>query len=324
MKLVHRLTAILLINTLLVMLTGCTGRLSTQKEKPEIKVIVKKSDFSFWMVVGMGAEAAGKEFGVDVDFNGPTGEYDIQGQIDMVNDAIDSGTDAIVLAASDYIKLVDAAERAVAEKIPVVIIDSGIKSDKMVSFVGTDNIDAGKKLGEILVERIGDSCNVAVMSFVKGAATCEEREEGLFKELQDNPGVKVLTTEYCSSDEDVAEKLTREIVDKYPEIDAIICLNEYGTIGAARSIDKLNLSEKVKIIGFDSSAEEISYMEKDVIQALVVQNPFSMGYLGVKYAVDAINKKEVPNRMNTGSTVIDKNNMYLPENQKLVFPFSDQ
>jgi ribose transport system substrate-binding protein len=129
--------------------------------------------------------------------------------------------------------------------------------------------------------------------------------------------------EYCNSNEDTAEKLTEEIVEKYPDIDAIVCLNAYGAVGTARAIDKLNLAGKVKIIGFDSTPEEIGFMEKEVIQSLVVQNPFSMGYLGVKYAIGVIDNESVPKRMDTGSTVIDKNNMYLPENQKLLFPFMD-
>lgn len=326
MKSFHRLAALLLVAILAVTLLlaiGCAdNKLSTQEKRINIKVIVKKRDASYWEVVKMGAEAAEKEFGINVDFDGPNDEKDIEGQIRMVDEAIDEKVDALVLAACDYTKLVDVAEKAVSEKIPVIIIDSELKSDKMMSFIGTDNVDAGKKLGETLVQKIGDNCNIAVMSFVKGAASAVQREEGFSEAISKYPGIKVLSKEYSNSDENTAQQLTVKLVEKYPDMDAVVCLNAYGTVGAARAIDIRGLAGKVKIIGFDSTPEEVSFVEKDVIQSLVIQNPFSMGYLGIKYALDAMKDEAIPKRINTGSKVIDKANMYQPENQKLVFPFT--
>lgn len=324
MKSFHRVLAVILAVSLPLSLSGCSGnRLSTQEKRVHIKMVVKKQGGDFWTVVRMGAEAAGKEFDVDVDFQGPTDEKDIEGQIRIVDKAITQKTDALVLAASDYTRLVDVAEKAVKSGIPVIVIDSDINSDKMVSFIGTDNVDAGRMLGDTLVEKVGDDCNIAVMSFIKGAASSDQREEGLFEVLGKHDSIKVLTTEYCYSDENTAEKLTEKLVQDYPELDAVICTNAYGTTGTARAIEKLGMSGKIKVIGFDSTPEEISFLEKDVVQSLTVQNPFSMGYLGIKYALDALHAKSLPKRVNTGSTDIDKNNMYEPGNQKLLFPFTN-
>ncbi|HBR01347.1 MAG TPA: hypothetical protein DD738_01910 [Ruminiclostridium sp.] len=320
----NRPAIFLLILCLLIPVGGCGKKtVAAWDDDIHIDMIVKDSRYDYWKVVKMGAEAAGKEFGVAVRFSGPTDEKNIEQQIEMVQEAIDLKTDAIVLAAGDYIELAGIAEKAILGGIPVVIIDSELKSDLVKSFIATDNVSAGKKLGEALAEKVGNTCSIAIMGFVKGTAPCVQREEGLHESLKNYPKINVLTKEYCNSNEDTAEKLTEQIVEKYPDIDAIVCLNAYGTVGTARAIEKLDLAGKVKIIGFDSTPEEISFMEKDVIQSLVVQNPFSMGYLGVKYAVDAINNADIPQRVDTGSTVIDKNNMYLPENQKLVFPFTD-
>lgn len=324
MRIFRRLLSILLAMCLSLPITGCTARkLSTQEKETHIKVIVKKRDASFYTVVKMGALAAGKEFAVNVDFDGPTDEKDIDGQIRMVDKAIADGVDALVLAASDYIMLVDVAEKAVREDIPVIIIDSDISSDKMYSFIGTDNVDAGRLLGETLVDKVGEKCNIAVMSFMKGAASSDQRDEGLFESLDKHPSIKILSAEYCNSDEDIAEQLVENLIHKYPELDAVVCTNAYGTVGTARAVEKLGKAGKVKVIGLDSTPEEISFMEKDVVQSLVVQNPFSMGYLGIKYAIDAIDGKTLPRRNNTGLKAIDKDNMYDPENQKLLFPFTD-
>lgn len=305
-------------------LPGCQGGDLTGQEKTTvIKVIVKKSNHDYWTVVKLGAEAAGKEFGINVEYEGPTDEKDIDGQIKMVDEAINQNVDAIVLAASDYVKLVDVVEKAAGENIPVIIIDSELKSDMVKSFIGTDNIGAGQKLGEALVQKVGKNCTIGIMNFVKGAASAVQREQGLLETLAKYPGIKVLAKEYCNSNESLAQQQTEKIIDENPDIDAMVCLNAYGTVGTSAAIEKLGLSGKVKIVGFDSIAEEVSYMEKGTIQALVIQNPFKMGYLGVKNALDAIKGRTVPARIDTGSTVIDIDNMYLPENQKLVFPFAE-
>lgn len=324
MDLFRRPAALILTVFLLFSACGCTeGKLPVQEQSTVVRVIVKNKNADFWSVVKMGAEAAEKEFGIRVDFEGPTDEKDINGQIDLVRSAIEDKVDAIVLAACDYVKLVDVAEEAVSRKIPVIIIDSDLKSDKMKCFIGTDNVDAGRKLGECLIEKVGKKCSISVMSFVKGAASSDQREEGFNSFIKGYQGVKVLSVEYCNSDETTAERLTEKLTVRRPKLDAIVCLNAYGAIGTARVISRLGLSGKIKVIGFDSNPEEINFMEKDVIQSLVIQNPFSMGYLGVKYALDAISGTPVSKRIDTRSKVIDINNMYEPENEKLLFPFTN-
>ncbi len=316
---------ILFLTSLLVFsLVSCTkNTLSTRENEYIIKVIVKKSDHDFWAVVKMGAEAAGKEFNVTIDFDGPTDEEDIDGQIRMVEAAINNNVDALVLAASDFIRLVPVAEKAKDANIPVIIIDSNIDSANMDSFIGTDNVDGGRKLGESLISVVGNSSNIVIVNFVKGAASATERESGLLSLLDDYPGITILETVYCNSDEQIATQMTLALIKKYPQLDTFVCLNAYATVGVARGVVGESKEGDVLIIGFDSTPEEISFLEKDVIQSLVVQNPFSMGYLGVKYAIAALNNESVPKTIKTDFKVINKENMYLPENQKLVFPFVD-
>jgi len=320
----RRLVYLLLILILLGGIFGCSDNtLSSQEKRTQIEVVVKKKDASYWSVVKLGAEAAGKEFDVDVKFDGPVNEKDIEEQIKIVDAAINEKVDAIVLAASDYTRLIDVVERADAQKIPVVIIDSELNSDKIKAFVGTDNVDAGNKLGQTLVEKLGKNCKIIVMSFIKGAATSDQREQGVFQELNKYPDIKVVSTLYSNSDENIAYELTKKVIKENPDLDAIVCTNAYGTVGTARAIEEEGKAGIIKIIGFDSTPEEISFVEKGVIDALVVQNPFNMGYLGVKYALDSIKKQAVPKYYNTGSTYIDIDNMYKPENEKLVFPFTN-
>lgn len=305
-----------------VLMQSCSkGYLQADEKKKNIDVIVKMKDAEFWKTVKAGAEVASKEFGVNIGFDAPNDEKDIEGQIAMVNRAIERKSDALVLAASDYEKLVAVAEKAISAKIPVIIIDSALNSNRMSSFIATDNRDAGKKVGNKLLEVSGDECNVAIMSFVKGAATADQREEGLMEVIKKYPGIKIVSKEYCFSDTKLSNILTKKILLEHPEVNAFVGLNAMSTEGVAHAFQDLKMNGKIKIIGFDSTPEEIDFIEDNIIQATVVQRPFNMGYLGIKYAVWAIDGKSVPPRVDTGSVVIDKTNLYTPENQKLLFPF---
>ncbi len=321
----QRLISLILISIIFVIgFGGCENNsLSTQENRIKIKVIVKKKDASFYSVVRMGAEAAGKEFNAEVLFDGPDSEKDIEKQIKLVEDAINAQCDAVVLAASDYTKLAGVVEKAYNLNIPVIIIDSQLNSNKTKAFVGTDNLDAGTKLGQTLVKRVGTSCNIAVMNFMKGAASSDLREKGVFQTIGKYPEIKVVSNLYCNSDENIAYELTKKLIKENTDLKAIVCTNAQGTIGVARAVEAERLSGKIKIIGIDSTPEEISFVETGVIEALVIQNPFNMGYLGVKYALNSIKKETVPESTNTGLTIIDKDNMYQPENEKLVFPFTE-
>lgn len=308
----------------LTILYGCAAGTDTiSNENIDIRVIVKKQNHDFWAVVEMGTEAAAREFGVNVEYTGPFNEEDIEGQIRMVEAAIEDKVDAIVLAAIDYELLVPAAEKARSQGIPVVIIDSNINSDKMNGFIGTDNIDAGRVLGDAMADAFGTELDIAIVSFVKGAASSNEREQGVKEAVSKYTGINVIDTLYCNSDETLAAELTKNMVKNHPEVDVFVCLNAYATVGTARGIIDIGKTGQYKIVGFDSTPEEITYLENGIVSLMVVQNPFSMGYQGVKYALDAVKGIKMPENVNTGAVVINKENMYNPENQKLLFPFVD-
>lgn len=295
-------------------------------QKKNIALVLKMSSGYHWGTIKMGADTAAREFNVDIDFYAPTDEEDTAGQIKLVNQALDKKDkkiDALILAASDYKALVPVTEKAYDKGIPVIIIDSEVDTNKINSYIATDNLEAGKKAGSKLIDVIDrdKECNVAIMSFVKGTRNAEEREEGLISTISQYPNIHVVAKEYCLSNTRLAYILTKKVVSENVQLDAIVALNEVSSEGVAMAVDELGLSGKVKIVAFDSTTQEINYLEKGVIQATVIQNPFSIGYLGVKYAVDALEGKKIPVRYPTNSIVIDKDNMYLPENQKLLFPF---
>lgn len=299
--------------------------ISNSEKKRDIALILKMNSGYHWGTIKLGADAAAREFNVDIDYAAPDSEEDIDGQIKLVNQKLDDPNkkpDALILAASDFEALTGVTQKAYDNMhIPVIIVDSNVDTDRISSYIATDNIDAGQKAGKMLIGISGTKCNIAIMSFVKGSKNAEERERGLKESISKYPNIKIVDTEYCLSDDRLANTLTKKIVSENPRVDAIVALNETSAEGVADAIDELGLKGKVKIIAFDSTQKEIDYLEKGVIQSIIAQNPFSIGYLAVKAAVDALDGKRIAKRIYIDSKAITRDNMYLPENQKLLFPF---
>ncbi|WP_235828118.1 substrate-binding domain-containing protein [Brevibacillus migulae] len=312
---------VLLLLTIMVAVSSCTVATDDADKKKNVALIVKMKHGDYWNTVKMAAEVAAKEFDVNLNFYAPDYEEDILGQVELIKQAIQDGTDAIVLAPSDPMALETAAQPRVGKSIPVIIIDSEMESAKAKSFIGTDQYDSGLKAGERLAQLVGESGKVAILSYVTKAGNAEHREKGLLEALRRHPGITIVAKEYTASDKQLASDLTSQLITEHPDLDGIAALNATLSLGAAEEIDRRGLAGSVRIVAIDSPSEVLSYIQEGVIQATITQQPFTMGYLGVKHAVDSLRGVQVPARVDTGTKVIDLENMFWSENQKLLFPF---
>ena len=315
----------------LAIAAGCGGKVSAPPQQPaattpakknrlEIGVVPKGISHQFWLTVKAGADAAGAEFNANIRWQGPDKETEIDKQVNILEDMISRKVDAIVMAACDENGLTNVIRKAVDAKIPVITIDSGVKSDLPVSLVATDNIAGAKAAAHELARLIGNEGEVGLIPFVSGAATSELREQGFKEGLQELPNLKLVATLYSQSDVAKGMNIMQDMMTANPNLKGVFVANEPGAIGAAQAIKAAGKAGKVKLVAFDASDEEIAMLKDGALQALIVQNPFQMGYLGVKAAVDAINGKPVPKLIDTGVTVVTMENFNQPDIQKLLYP----
>ncbi|MDP4179711.1 MAG: substrate-binding domain-containing protein [Bacillota bacterium] len=296
------------------------------KQSGRIVVVLKdyKNPSEFWKVVKAGIDTAAKEYNVKVEYTGADSESNIEGQIKILNEVCESKPEAIILAASDYCLLVPMLERIDKAGIRVINIDSRVNSNIPKCFISTDNLDAGRKAGKKLSDIVDMNSKLAIISYVKGSTTAIEREHGVLEYLNRYRQGKVVGTFFCDNNQSMAYKIVMNLMSEHPDIGGIACLNENSTVGATKALTDLGLGGKVKLVGFDSSFDEIKYLEKGLIQATVVQKPFNMGYLGLKTAVQSRNGNNVVKRIDTGSVLVTKDTMHTEENQKLLFPFVEK
>jgi ribose transport system substrate-binding protein len=316
-------TIILLLSLIIAVFFVFNSIDSRPEKQPLVIVVLKTSDQSvdFWQSVRAGVNSAAKEFNVKVEIKAPQNETDIDGEIKILQDSIKEKPNAIVLAALDYNLCIPVCQQIVKSGIKLITMDSGINSNIPLSFVATDNIEASKNQGKELSSLLNTNSKIAIISIVNGASTAMDRENGLKLGLTKQQVENIVGTYYSNSLKSTAYDITKQLLLNHPDIEGIAALNEQGASGAAEAISELGLSGKVKLVGFDSSIEEIKYIESGTIQATVIQKPFNMGYIAVKTSYQAINHISVSKRINTGSQLITKSNMYSIENQKLLFPF---
>jgi ribose transport system substrate-binding protein len=289
--------------------------------KPKIVVVLKTIDYenlAFWQTVKDGIESAGKDFDVEISITGPMSETQVDEQIKMVQNAILTKPDAIVLAAADYDRLIPVAMKIKAEHIPLITIDSFINGNVADTKIGTDNFDAGQKAGGALMEKISPGSTVVIMSYVQGSSTAIDRESGVRKFLEGK--AQLADTVFSNGEIDIAYQQAKQILQNKTDVKGIVALNDPTTIGAARAMSESGRKDDVVLIGFDNSLTTLGFVESEVIRDTIVQRPFNMGYLGIKSALELIKGKKVEPFIDTGSKVINRQNMLLPENQKLLFP----
>ena len=296
-----------------------------------IAVIPKGTSHVFWQSIHAGALKAGAELGVDIAYRGPLREDDRDSQVAEVENAVGRGVTAIVLAPLDDAALVGPVSAAMRQKIPVVVIDSGLKGDDYVSFVATDNEVGGRLGGEKLASLLGGKGRVVLLRYAEGSDSTTKREEGFLAAMRANPGIDVVSSnQYAGADVEGAYKKGEAILSQHKrpdgslDIDGIFCANESSTFGMLRVLQDNGWAGKVRFVGFDASASLVKSLRDGHLDALVVQDPVRMGYLGVKTVVSHIKGEKVERRIDTGVRVIAREEMDTPDAKELLQPDLDR
>ncbi len=294
-------------------------RKQNQSETLQIAVIPKGLTHSFWKAIHAGADKAGEELGVNILWKGPERESARTQQIQIIEDFIVQRVSGVVLAPLDSEALVPMVEELHKKEIPCVIIDSGISTDQYVSFVATDNYQGGviaaRRMGEIL----NGKGNIIVVKYAPGSASTTKRENGFIDTInKEFPDIKIVDTKYGMDTVETSLQATEDLLTKNPELDGLFACNESTSVGALRALQSQGKAGQIKMIGFDAGELLIEGLKAGNVNALVVQNPYKMGYEGVKIVVAHINGESVPEKIDTGVALVTMENLNTPEIQELL------
>jgi ribose transport system substrate-binding protein len=251
--------------------------------KKIVGVVPKGRAHLFWKSVQAGAMAAAAEEGFEVNWNGPATETDYNGQLQIVEAMINRQVDAIALAPIDKKSMVSVVERAAKANIPVVIFDSGIDTENFVSQVATDNYLAGRMAADRMGLILNGKGKVFMVAVQPGAASTMAREAGFEDCIKEKfPDIKIVDKRFGMADFAKSLEVSENMLTAHPDADALFASNESSAVGAARALRGRN--SKVKMVGFDWSQSLLDDLKEGLIDSLVIQNPFKMGYESVKAA----------------------------------------
>lgn len=286
--------------------------------KGSIAVIPKGTTHIYWQSVRAGAEAAGKELGYKIYWNGPERETDRERQIQIIEDFIVQKVDAVVLAPLDSKALVPSVEKLAKLKIPTVIIDSSIDTDKYVTFAATDNYQGGAMAARRMGKILDGKGNVIVVKYVPGSASTTDRENGFIETIQKEfPGIHIVDSKYGQDTVETALQATEDLLTKNKDVQGLFACNAPTAVGALQALQSQHRKE-IKMIGFDAEKALLDGLKAGEIDALVVQNPYKMGYVGVKSAVAALNGQPVEKKIDTGVALVTKDSLNDPDVKALL------
>jgi len=312
---------------LLLFAAACNRGGSTGSGTLTIAVVPKGTSHVFWQSIHAGAANAAKELGVAIVWRGPLREDERESQISEVERFVTSGISGLVLAPLDEVALAQPVADAKRNNIPVVVIDSGLKGNDFVSFVATDNHLAGRIAGDHLATLLHDKGRVVLLRYAEGSESTLQREAGFLEAIKSRPGIQIVSdNQYGGADVEGAYKKSEAILsglkraDGSLDVDGIFTPNESTTLAMMRVLVDNGWAGKVRFVGFDASDALLAGMRSGSIDAIVVQDPVKMGYLGVKTIVAHIHGEKVESRIDTGVTLVARDRMDDPAVQELLHP----
>lgn len=315
------------------MLMGCgqssTGSSTTTKNKvAKVAVIIKATDSDYWQYVLLGANNYAKDHSdkVQVKTYGPPSEADIDKQVAILENVIEQKPDAIVIASTSSDATVPSIEKAVAAGIKVITVDNKVNTDKISSFLATDNLKGGALCADKMVEKMKANNiplkgKVGVVSAMAGVQVLTDRDNGFIKRLKEiAPDLQPIATKYVDNDIMKALSTSEDILTANTNVVGFFGDNNHAGDGVSRAIKERGMSSKIAAVSYDSDPEEVQSLKDGNLYALILQDPYGMGYKGVDSALKALAGDTLPKYVDTGVTAVTKANMDKAEVKALLDP----
>ena len=305
-------------------LCGCAPE-ADASQPHAVALVVKSTQSEFFRSVFAGAEAAAAEYNLELTIAGPETEEDYETQNQLIAQAVEAGAEAIVFSAIDHEENAPAIDAAAQRGVQIVAIDSSVSSDHVSTYIGTNNYAAGWMAAHAILERVSGPLYVGVINFDVGTANGQERERGASDAFAASGRAQITAVVNTLTDAAQAQADTAALLAAHPEINVLLALNEPTSVGAARAVEQLGRSDDVFLVGFDSNVVTVDGLQDGSVDALVVQNPFAMGYLGVESAYRLLTGQSaaLEDTVDTSTQVVDRDNLFTLDSQKALFSFSE-
>jgi ribose transport system substrate-binding protein len=288
--------------------------------KPYIPVISKGFQHQFWQAVKAGSEQAAADLNVDITFEGPASESEVDKQIEMLQAALAKNPAAICLAALDTKAVIPLLEEAQSKGIPIVGFDSGVDSDIPVATATTDNIAAAALAADKMAELIGGAGKVAVLVHDQTSRTGIDRRDGFVNRIAEAyPDIEIVNIDYGAGDHLKSTDLAKAVIQANPDLKGYFGANEGSIIGVLNAVAELGKEGEIVVIGYDSGKQQMDAIRAGTQAGAITQNPIGIGYKCVEAAVKTLNGESVDKIIDTGFFWYDATNIDSDEIKPLLY-----
>ena len=296
-----------------MILTACLlplscGR-SDRAKTIEIALVAKALDSEWWQRVKSGAEEAAHALpGVRLAVLAPEREINIDQQAAILEDQITKRISALAVAPAGVSEILPLLDRAKSAGIPVIIFDTDVDWPSKLSFVGADNRRAGRLAGEHIVKLLGGKGEVAVIRGILGIRTHDDRLAGFREAITAAPGIECVTIQPANSERAMGMSVMENILTTHPDLKAVFATNDQMALGAVEAVAARNSTGRVAVIGVDATKEAVAAVQKGDLAADVAMHPEALGRGAVEAAIKAARREPVNKIINTGETLVTKEN----------------
>jgi ribose transport system substrate-binding protein len=299
-----RITTLIWLLALLGLGVGCHRNpdAATESGKPRVALVMKTLNSPFFLDMKQGAEAAAKELGVELIVQAPERELDVDKQMQIVENLIQTRVSVLCLTPSGSKELVPVVGKANKANIPVIVVDSRldeatVRADRVTyaTFIGSDNFEGGKIAGQHVGACLQGRANVALLEGIPGHETADSRIRGFRAGVAAFPNVKIIASQPANAERDQGFTVMQNLLQAHRNLDAVFACNDLMALGALEAIAAANAVGKVKVLGFDAVDEARKEIAAGRMEASIAQNPAEMGRMAVAAAARLLKGESVTN-----------------------------
>ena len=309
-------------------LAGPAGAARAQGRKIAIALIPGLTTDAFYITMHKGAQAAANALGATLVFQGAP-EFNPVQQVPVLDAVIARHPGAILIAPTDKTQLVAPLTKAADAGIAVLTVDTFIgngvyqsgsgNADFPLSYIASNNLLGGRIAARALAKAVGGKGKVYVSNVKPGISTTDQREEGFKHEMKNSPAITVLSTQYNDDDANKAASQFQSVYARNPDLVGVFGANLFSALGAGNGVKQAGASGKVQVVAFDAPASIVDNIKTGLIDIAIAQHPAEIGYFGVVCAFAHLTGQSIPPAIQTGFTVMDKNNMFDPNVRKYIY-----
>src|SRR4051812_22488545 len=293
------------------------GPVTTDRDrKPTVALVLKTLNHPYFVDMRRGAQEAADRLGVTLQVQAAEREIDVEKQMQIVENMIQTGIQALAITPSGSREIVSALVKAKDAKVPIIVVDTRVDAKAAAdagvhteTFVGSDNYAGGKLAGDYLVKASGGKARVGILEGIPGHETGDSRLRGFHDAVKDTPGIVIVASQPANWERDQGFNVFQNMLQAHPDIDSVFAASDLMALGAIEAIAAANKTGKIRVIGFDALDDAKKAIAAGTMAASVAQFPAEMGRAAIESAVKVIRGEKIPDDIKVKLDLVTKDNV---------------